>query len=147
MTSWKDDPRVYAETPAKFEAWMKKNHASSTGIWLAIAKKASSEKSVSYPEAVEIALCWGWIDGQKQKLDDDYALQRFTPRRPRSNWSKTNVDRVAQLTKAKRMQPSGLAEVERAKADGRWANAYDGAANATVPDDLVAALKKGKTLY
>ena len=144
MTSWKDDPRVYAETPAKFEAWLKKNHATSDGIWLAIAKKAGAAKSVSYVEAVEIALCWGWIDGQKQKLDDDHSLQRFTPRRPRSNWSKVNVDRIEALTKAKRMQPSGLAEVEKAKADGRWAKAYDSPSNMTVPDDLAAALKKNK---
>ncbi|MEY2470366.1 MAG: hypothetical protein QOF21_3064 [Actinomycetota bacterium] len=144
MTSWKDDPIVHAETPAKFEAWLKKNHKSSTGIWLAIAKKTGAKKSVTYPEAVEIAICWGWIDGQKQKLDDDYSLQRFTPRRPRSNWSKINVDRVDQLTKAKRMQPTGLAEVEKAKADGRWAAAYDSPSNMTVHEDLAAALKKNK---
>ncbi|MEY2426749.1 MAG: hypothetical protein QOI61_2321 [Actinomycetota bacterium] len=144
MPSIDDDPIVHAASAAKFEAWMKKNHTSSDGIWLAIAKKTGQATSVSYSEAVEVALCWGWIDGQKQKLDDDYSLQRFTPRRPRSRWSKTNVARVAELTKAQRMQPSGLAEVERAKADGRWAAAYDGASKMTVPDDLAAAFKKNK---
>ena len=140
----RDDPIVYAETPAKFEAWLKKNHDKSDGIWLAIAKKAGGRKSVSYVEAVEIALCWGWIDGQKQKLDAEYALQRFTPRRPRGPWSKINVDRVAKLTEAGRMQPSGIAEVERAKADGRWDRAYDPQSTMTVPDDFAAALRKNK---
>jgi len=139
-----DDPIVHAATEKKFDAWMAKHHKSSDGIWLAIAKKAGRATSVSYSEAVDVAICWGWIDGQKKKLDDDYSLQRFTPRRPRSRWSKINVDRVARLTKAKRMQPSGLAEVERAKADGRWAAAYDGSSKMTVPDDLAAALKKNQ---
>lgn len=132
------------ETPAKFEAWLKKNHATSDGIWLALAKKAGGKKTVSYPEAVEIALCWGWIDGQKKKLDDNYALQRFTRRRPRGPWSKLNVDRVAALTKAGRMQPSGQAEVDKAKADGRWDRAYDPQSEMTVPDDFAKALKKNK---
>ncbi|MEY2399776.1 MAG: hypothetical protein QOJ00_2950 [Actinomycetota bacterium] len=144
MPSWKDDPIVYAESSAKFEAWMKANHASSDGIWLAIAKKAGAKRSVSYVEAVEVALCWGWIDGQKQKLDDDHSLQRFTPRRPRSKWSKVNVDRVAQLLAAGRMRASGLAEVEKAKADGRWDAAYASPSNMTVPDDLAVALKTNK---
>ena len=142
MPSIDDDPIVHAETVRKFEVWMSRNHAVATGIWLAIAKKAGSARSVSYAEAVEVALCWGWIDGQKKKLDDDYSLQRFTPRRPRSNWSKTNVNRVERLAKEGRMKPSGLAEVERAKADGRWAAAYDSPSNMTVPDDLAAALAK-----
>lgn len=139
-----DDPIMYFETPAKFEAWLKKNHAKIDGIWLAIAKKNGNAESVSYVEAVEIALCWGWIDGQKRKLDENHSLQRFTPRRPRGPWSQINVDRIAALTKAKRMQPSGIAVVERAKADGRWARAYGGQATATIPDDLAAALKKNK---
>lgn len=139
-----DDPIIYVATAAKFEAWLKQNHEKVDGIWLAIAKKASAKKSVSYVEAVEISLCWGWIDGQKKKMDDDYSLQRFTPRRARSPWSQINVNRVAALTEAKRMQPSGIAEVERAKADGRWDRAYGGQANMPVPEDLAAALKKNK---
>ena len=123
-----------------FEAWLRKNHAKSDGLWLRIAKRGADEPSVTYPEAVEIALCWGWIDGQKKGLDEQHFLQRFTPRRARSIWSKINVDKVAALVEAGRMQAPGHAQVEAAKADGRWAKAYDGARTSTVPDDLVAAL-------
>ena len=123
-----------------FETWLRKHHAKSDGLWLQIAKKGADEPSVTYPEAVEIALCWGWIDGQKKGLDEQHFLQRFTPRRARSIWSKINVDKVAALIDAGRMQPSGQAQVDAAKADGRWAKAYDGARTSTVPDDLQAAL-------
>ena len=123
-----------------FEAWLKKHHASSDGLWLQIAKKGADAPSVTYPEAVEIALCWGWIDGQKKGLDESHFLQRFTPRRSRSIWSKVNVAKVAALIEAGRMQPPGHAQVEAAKADGRWAQAYDGARTSSVPDDLRAAL-------
>jgi uncharacterized protein YdeI (YjbR/CyaY-like superfamily) len=125
---------------AAFEAWLKKNHAKSDGLWLRIAKKGADEPSVTYAEAVEIALCWGWIDGQKKGLDDQHFLQRFTPRRARSIWSKSHVDKVAALIEAGRMQPAGQAQIDAAKADGRWAQAYDGARTATVPEDLQAAL-------
>jgi uncharacterized protein YdeI (YjbR/CyaY-like superfamily) len=123
-----------------FESWLKNNHAKSDGLWLRIAKKGADEPSVTYPEAVEIALCWGWIDGQKKGLDDQHFLQRFTPRRARSIWSKINVDKVAALVEAGRMQPAGQAQIDAARADGRWAQAYDGARTSTVPDDLQAAL-------
>lgn len=123
-----------------FEAWLKKHHATSDGLWLQIAKKGSDQPSVTYPEAVEIALCWGWIDGQKKGLDDQHFLQRFTPRRARSVWSKINVAKVATLVAAGRMQPAGQAQIDAAKADGRWEGAYDGARTSTVPDDLQAAL-------
>jgi len=134
-----DDPQLFRNAKA-FEAWLRKNHAKSDGLWLKIAKRGADEPSVTYPEAVEIALCWGWIDGLKKGLDDQHFLQRFTPRRARSIWSKINVDKVAALVEAGRMQAPGLAQVEAAKADGRWAKAYDGAKTATVPDDLAAAL-------
>ncbi|QIL80025.1 bacteriocin-protection protein [Diaphorobacter sp. HDW4A] len=124
-----------------FEAWLKKHHASSDGLWLKIAKRGANEPSVTYPEAVEIALCWGWIDGQKKGLDDQHFLQRFTPRRARSIWSKVNVDKVAALIEAGRMQAPGHAQIEAAKADGRWARAYDGARTSTIPDDLLVALE------
>lgn len=124
-----------------FEAWLKKNHATSDGLWLKIAKRGSNETSVTYPEAVEIALCWGWIDGQKKSLDDQHYLQRFTPRRVRSVWSRINVNKVQALIDAGRMQAPGEAQVEAAKADGRWARAYDGARTSTVPEDLQAALE------
>ncbi|WP_053281888.1 YdeI/OmpD-associated family protein [Comamonas testosteroni] len=133
-------PALFKSAKA-FEAWLKKNHATSDGLWLKIAKRGSNEPSVTYPEAVEIALCWGWIDGQKKSLDDQHYLQRFTPRRARSVWSKINVEKVQGLIEAGRMQAPGEAQVEAAKADGRWARAYDGARTSTVPEDLQAALE------
>lgn len=133
-------PTLFKSAKA-FEAWLKKNHATSDGLWLKIAKRGSNETSVTYPEAVEIALCWGWIDGQKKSLDDQYYLQRFTPRRARSVWSRINVNKVQALIDAGRMQAPGEAQVEAAKADGRWARAYDGARTSTVPEDLQAALE------
>jgi uncharacterized protein YdeI (YjbR/CyaY-like superfamily) len=128
------------KTARAFESWLKKHHGDSDGVWLQIAKKGADAPSVTYPEAVEIALCWGWIDGQKKGLDDQHFLQRFTPRRARSIWSKINVDKVAALVEAGRMQPPGQAQVDAAKVDGRWAQAYDGARTSTVPADLQAAL-------
>lgn len=133
-------PTLFKSAKA-FETWLKKHHASADCLWLKIAKRGASEPSVTYAEAVEIALCWGWIDGQKKGLDDQHFLQRFTPRRARSIWSKINVDKVAALIKAGRMQAPGYAQIEAAKADGRWARAYDGARTSTVPDDLLAALE------
>lgn len=132
-------PSLFRNAKA-FETWLKKHHASSDGLWLQIAKRGADEPSVTYAEAVEIALCWGWIDGQKKGLDDQHFLQRFTPRRARSVWSKVNVEKVAALIESGRMQAPGLAQVDAAKADGRWARAYDGARTALVPDDLQAAL-------
>ena len=124
-----------------FETWLRRNHATSDGLWLKIAKRGANEPSVTYPEAVEIALCWGWIDGQKKGLDDQHFLQRFTPRRARSIWSKVNVAKVAALIEAGRMQAPGYAQIEAAKADGRWARAYQGASKSAVPEDLLAALE------
>jgi uncharacterized protein YdeI (YjbR/CyaY-like superfamily) len=123
-----------------FEAWLQHHHATSPGLWLQIAKRGALEVSVTYVEAVEIALCWGWIDSQKKGLDAQHFLQRFTPRRARSVWSKINVDKVAALFQEGRMQAPGLAQVAAAKADGRWAQAYDGARMSVVPADLIAAL-------
>jgi uncharacterized protein YdeI (YjbR/CyaY-like superfamily) len=128
------------KTAKAFETWLKKHHAASDGLWLQIAKKGADEPSVTYLEAIEIALCWGWIDGQKKGLDDQHFLQRFTPRRAKSIWSKINVAKVATLIEAGRMQPAGQVQIDAAKADGRWDGAYDGARTATMPDDLQAAL-------
>lgn len=133
-------PALFKNAKA-FETWLKRSHATSDGLWLKIAKRGANEPSVSYPEAVEVALCWGWIDGQKKGLDDQHFLQRFTPRRARSIWSKINVDKAAALIEAGRMQAPGYAQIEAAKADGRWAKAYDGARTSTVPEDLLAALE------
>jgi uncharacterized protein YdeI (YjbR/CyaY-like superfamily) len=136
-----DASPVLFENARAFETWLKKNHGASEGLWLKIAKRGAKEPSVTYPEAVEIALCWGWIDGQKKGLDEAHFLQRFTPRRARSIWSKINVDKVAALIEAGRMQAPGHAQIEAAKADGRWAQAYDGARTSAVPEDLLAALE------
>jgi uncharacterized protein YdeI (YjbR/CyaY-like superfamily) len=127
-------------TPRAFEAWLRKNHASSDGVWLLIAKAGAEESTCTYPHAVEIALCYGWIDGQKKALDEEHWLQRFTPRRARSLWSKTNREKAQALIESGRMQPSGMAEIVRARAGGRWDTAYDGARTAVVPPDLQAAL-------
>jgi len=123
-----------------FEAWLKKHHATSDGLWLKIAKRGADEPSVTYPEAVEIALCWGWIDGQKKGLDEQHFLQRFTPRRARSIWSKINVDKVAALVECGRMQPPGQAQVDAAKADGRWAKAYGGSKTIEFPPEFLTAI-------
>jgi uncharacterized protein YdeI (YjbR/CyaY-like superfamily) len=137
----KDDlPLMPFESAEAWESWLDTHHGDSPGVWLQIAKKASGIPTVTYAEALEVALCYGWIDGQKSGYDDDYFLQRFTPRRSRSKWSKINVDKVAELADAGRMRPAGTAQVEAAKADGRWDAAYGGMATITVPDDLQAAL-------
>jgi uncharacterized protein YdeI (YjbR/CyaY-like superfamily) len=133
-----------------WDAWLRSNHRSSVGLWLLLAKKGASRNSVSYIEALESALCFGWIDGQKKALDDDFWLQRFTPRRSRSIWSKINRTRVLALIAQGRMKAAGLKEVERAKADGRWDEAYESASAAKVPPDLQAALDgnlKAKTFF
>jgi uncharacterized protein YdeI (YjbR/CyaY-like superfamily) len=119
-----------------WQSWLAEHHADAPGAWLKIAKKGSAGTSVSYAEALEVAICYGWIDGQKGRLDDDYWLQRFTPRKSSSRWSKINVDQAAGLIEAGRMQPAGQREVERAQADGRWDAAYSGSRTMAVPDDL-----------
>lgn len=134
------DPGTLFKNARAFESWLKKHHATSPGLWLRIAKRGAEKTSVTYPQAVEIALCWGWIDSQKKSLDAHHFLQRFTPRRARSVWSKVNVEKVAALITAGRMQAPGLAQIEAAQLDGRWAQAYDGARTAVVPEDLIAAL-------
>jgi len=135
-----DTTPVRFKNAKAFETWLRKHHASADGLWLMLAKRGALEATVTYAEAVEIALCWGWIDGQKKGLDDQHFLQRFTPRRARSVWSKINVQKVAALIDAGRMTAAGLAQIEAAQADGRWAAAYDGARTSAVPDDLLVAL-------
>jgi uncharacterized protein YdeI (YjbR/CyaY-like superfamily) len=126
---------------AEFEAWMAENFNMQAGIWLKLAKRASRVPSLTDDEAVDVGLCFGWISGQRRALDDVYYLQKYVPRRPRSRWSQVNVRRVEMLTAAGRMRPSGLAEVEAAKADGRWEAAYESQKDAAVPQDLAAALE------
>lgn len=120
----------------KWEEWLAKNHPTSKGLWLKIAKKGAGTATCNYAEALEVALCYGWIDGQKGALDAEFWLQKFTPRGPRSPWSKVNREKATALIESGRMQPAGLAEIERAKADGRWEAAYDAQSKATVPEDL-----------
>jgi len=127
-------------TVRSWETWLNKHHDSSDGLWLLISRQGAEKGSVSYPEALEVALCHGWIDGQKKSLDEQHWLQRFTPRRARSIWSKVNREKVAALIAQGRMQPAGQHEIDRAKADGRWDQAYDSPRSATVPPDLQAAL-------
>jgi uncharacterized protein YdeI (YjbR/CyaY-like superfamily) len=129
-------PTLLFRTAADFEAWLEENHAAPEGIWLKIAKSGASEPSVTYGEALDLGLCFGWIDSQKRGFDEEHFLQRFTPRRPRGRWSKINRGKAEALIDAGRMRPAGMVEVEAAKADGRWDAAYEGQRNATVPDDL-----------
>jgi uncharacterized protein YdeI (YjbR/CyaY-like superfamily) len=123
-------------TTRAWSSWLEKNHASSSGIWLKIARKGSAVKSISYDEALEGALCYGWIDGQKKGYNDEAWLQRFTPRGPRSIWSKVNREKAQALIDAGRMRPAGLQAVERARANGQWDAAYDSQKNIEVPEDL-----------
>lgn len=125
---------------AAFRTWLKRNHASSPGIWIKLAKKGSGIASIVHSEAVDGALRWGWIDGQAKSIDERHWLMKFTPRRARSLWSKINRERATALIARGEMQAPGLAEVERAKADGRWDAAYDSPRTSTVPDDLAKAL-------
>ena len=123
-------------------AWLAANHAKSDGLWLRLAKKGAAIQSVSYADALEAALCYGWIDAQKKGESEQAWLQRFTPRRPKSIWSKVNREKAAALIEAGRMHSAGLAQVERAKQDGRWDAAYDSPGNAEVPEDFQAALDR-----
>jgi uncharacterized protein YdeI (YjbR/CyaY-like superfamily) len=127
--------RLFA-APKDLEAWLEENHDTSDGVWLKIAKKGSGKRSVTYAEALELALCFGWIDSQKRGFDDQHFLQRFTPRRPRGRWSRINREKAAALIAAGKMRSAGLAEVEAAKSDGRWEAAYAGQRTAAIPPDL-----------
>lgn len=127
-------------SPTEWESWLSAHWQGPTGVWLKIAKKGSGIECVTVSDALDVALCYGWIDGTRRRLDDTYYLQWYCPRRPRSTWSKVNVARVEALAAAGRMRPPGEAQVEAAKADGRWDAAYESQRNATVPPDLAAAL-------
>ena len=144
MTAKPDLPVASFASREAWAAWLEVQHKKSDGLWLKIAKKGSGIESVTYGQAVEIALCYGWIDGQVRKFDECYYLQRFTPRRPRSKWSKINREKVTKLIETGEMKPSGLREVARARADGRWDAAYDAPSTATVPEDLLRELEKNE---
>jgi uncharacterized protein YdeI (YjbR/CyaY-like superfamily) len=136
-----DLPVISFPSQAAWTVWLDEHHATSPGVWLRIAKKGAAEQTVSYQDALGAALCFGWIDGQKRSLDDAHWLQRFTPRSPRSRWSKRNTDLAEKLEMQGAMRPAGLREVELAKADGRWESAYAGQRTASVPPDLERELE------
>lgn len=137
-----EQPIIAFATPTEFKEWLTRHHADHPGIWMKIAKKASGIPSVTYAEALDEALCLGWIDGQKKSCDDTAFLQKFTQRRKRSVWSKINVGHIERLEKEGRMKPPGLAAVEAAKADGRWEAAYHSSQAAEMPEDFLTALEK-----
>ena len=142
MSAKPELPIVPFASREAWEAWLEEEHATSEGLWLKIAKKGSGIESVTFVEALDVALCYGWIDSQRNGFDGRFYLQRFTPRKPRSKWSQVNRGKVAKLIEAGRMQPAGLREVERARADGRWDTAYEPQSAATMPEDLRRELER-----
>jgi len=135
---------MFFETQQDWERWLTEHHTDTVGIWLKVAKKETGLPSVNYSEALDSALCYGWIDGQKASFDDQYWLQKFTPRRPKSIWSKVNCDKATALIAEGRMQPEGIRQVELAKADGRWESAYESQSKITIPDDFQSELDKNQ---
>jgi uncharacterized protein YdeI (YjbR/CyaY-like superfamily) len=135
------------KTQKEFEAWLDKNHDKKASLWLQIYKKDSGKKTVTYAEALDVCLCYGWIDSQKRSYDADSYLQRFGVRRSKGLWSKVNREHIARLIKENRMKPAGLAQVEAAKKDGRWDAAYDSAKNMVIPEDFLIELKKDKKAF
>lgn len=142
MSEKGEAPIIPFASAADWEAWLEENHAMSDGIWMKLGKKSAKVPSVTYEEAVLVGLCFGWIDGQGKSFDAEWHLQRFTPRRKRSMWSRINRDRAEALIAEGRMRPAGLAAVEAARADGRWDAAYEPPSRMAVPDDLRAALDR-----
>jgi uncharacterized protein YdeI (YjbR/CyaY-like superfamily) len=140
--SAEQQPIVPFASAAAFRLWLKTNHAKHQGIWMQLAKKDSGIASITYAEALDEALCYGWIDGQKKSFDAHYWLQKFTKRGARSVWSKINIGHIERLTNAGRMQPAGQAAVDAAKADGRWEQAYHSSTNAEIPTDFIEAVSK-----
>lgn len=140
-------PTLPFATAEEWRLWLEENHASSEGIWLKFAKKASGITSITPQEALEVSLCYGWIDGQRNKFDDNYFINKYTARSKRSMWSKRNRDLAERLIQENKMQPAGFREIERAKQDGRWQNAYDSPANMEMPQDFLTKLKKDEEAY
>jgi uncharacterized protein YdeI (YjbR/CyaY-like superfamily) len=138
------DEILHFRSSAEFRKWLAKNHSRPEGIWLRIGKKDSRESSVTYAEALDEALCHGWIDGQKQRHDASSWLQKFTPRRRNSSWSKINTQHAKRLIQAKRMKSAGQTEINAAKKDGRWTAAYDSPSKSKIPEDFLATLRKNK---
>lgn len=137
-------PIIEFKTAKSFETWLLKNHDNSNGLWLKIFKKGSGVKTVSYAEALDVALCYGWIDGQKNAFDEQAWLQKFCPRRTKSIWSKINIGHTERLINEGRMKPAGLKAIEQAKADGSWAKAYDSPSKMAIPEEFLKELSKNK---
>lgn len=144
MTKSNTLPTEEFKTAESFETWLEKHHNSSIGLWIKIFKKDSGIKTISYAEALDVALCYGWIDGQKQACDEQSWLQKFCPRRAKSIWSKVNIGHVERLINNAKMKPAGLKAVEKAKEDGRWEKAYDSPSKMTIPEDFLKELSKNK---
>ncbi len=146
MKSTPEQP-LFFQTQKEWAAWLAKNHTKKEGIWLHFYKKASGVISLNYAQALDIALCYGWIDGQAKPFDEQSWIQRFTPRRAKSIWSKRNTEHADRLIKAKKMRAPGMREIEKAKTDGRWNAAYDSFTNATIPEDFLARVSKNKKAF
>jgi uncharacterized protein YdeI (YjbR/CyaY-like superfamily) len=144
MTKAAELPTLPFDSKRKWAGWLARKHDKSAGVWLQLAKKDSGIPSVTYEEALEVALCYGWIDGQKKAFDDQYWLQKFTPRGPKSIWSKINAEKAEKLIASGAMKPAGLKAIEAAKQDGRWEAAYSSQKNMSVPEDLQAVLESNK---
>jgi uncharacterized protein YdeI (YjbR/CyaY-like superfamily) len=144
MTKLNTIPTIEFKTAEAFETWLEKNHDNSNGLWLKIFKKNSGIKTISYAEALDVALCYGWIDGQKQAFDEQAWLQKFCPRIPKSIWSKINIGHVERLINEGRMKPAGLNAIEKAKTNGNWEKAYDSSSTMTIPEDFLNELSKNK---
>lgn len=142
METYKNIPIISFADGKAWQSWLKKNYSLESGVWIKIAKKNTGVQSVDRAEALDVALCWGWIDGQAKSIDEVYYLQKFTPRRSRSIWSKINITKVEELIEQGLMQTPGFAAIEAAKTDGRWEAAYDSPKNATVSSEFAAALKQ-----
>lgn len=144
MSSASDQETIAFESTEAWEEWLAADHDESNGIWMRISKKSANARTITYAEALDGALCYGWIDGQKKSRDEQSWIQRFTPRRARSGWSKINTEHVARLTAAGRMKAAGMAQVEAAKRDGRWDRAYASPSAAAPPEDFLTELNKSK---
>src|SRR5437867_11756106 len=142
MAKTPDLPLLPFENTKRWADWLAKQHDKSSGAWLQIAKKGAGIPTVTYEEALDVALCYGWIDGQKKGFDDQYWLQKFTPRRPKSIWSKINTKKAERLIASGEMKAAGLKAIEAAKQDGRWDAAYEGQKTISVREDVQAALHK-----
>jgi uncharacterized protein YdeI (YjbR/CyaY-like superfamily) len=144
MSKQQSQPTKKFESEKAWQTWLANNHDKSNGVWLMFAKKNADQQTVTYAEALYVALCYGWIDGQKKSHDEPYWMQKFVPRQAKSVWSKKNIEHTERLIKEGKMQPAGLKAIETAKANGTWEKAYDAQSKMTVPEDFLKALQQNK---